>query len=92
MSDTPLPTYFVFGASKGLGYQFVRELLADGQKVSALVRDRAQADSCGVPTPSAAGDGAPRVSLGLPGLRVGAPAGPTTPIYDPADGVRGSLS
>jgi tRNA-2-methylthio-N6-dimethylallyladenosine synthase len=54
--------------------------------------DRAQADSCGVPTPSAAGDGAPRVSLGLPGLRVGAPAGPTTPIYDPADGVRGSLS
>ena len=45
MSDTPIPTYFVFGASKGLGYQFVRELLADGQKVSALVRDRAQADS-----------------------------------------------
>lgn len=45
MSDTHIPTYFVFGASKGLGYQFVRELLADGQKVSALVRDRAQADS-----------------------------------------------
>ncbi|WP_426183604.1 tRNA (N6-isopentenyl adenosine(37)-C2)-methylthiotransferase MiaB [Microbacterium sp. TWP3-1-2b2] len=33
--------------------------------------DRAQADSCGVPTPGA-GDGAPRaVSLGLPTLRVG---------------------
>jgi uncharacterized protein YbjT (DUF2867 family) len=36
--------YFVFGASRGLGYQFVRELLADGQHVSAMVRDRAQAD------------------------------------------------
>ena len=36
--------YFVFGASRGLGYQFVSELLADGQHVSALVRDRAQAD------------------------------------------------
>lgn len=45
MPDMPKATYFVFGASKGLGYQFVRELLADGQKVSALVRDRAQADS-----------------------------------------------
>ena len=44
--------------------------------------DRAQAESCGVPAPATAGD-APRVSLGLPTLRVA-----TSPIYDPADGER----
>lgn len=33
--------------------------------------DRAQAESCGVPTPAAAGDGPRPVSLGLPTLRVG---------------------
>ncbi|MBD8703300.1 tRNA (N6-isopentenyl adenosine(37)-C2)-methylthiotransferase MiaB [Frigoribacterium sp. CFBP 13712] len=48
--------------------------------------DRAQADSCGVPasaTGSTGASGAPRVSLGLPTLRVS-----TTPIYDAADGLR----
>jgi len=33
--------------------------------------DRAQAESCGVPTPAAAADGPRAVSLGLPTLRVG---------------------
>ncbi|MEK6343241.1 MAG: MiaB/RimO family radical SAM methylthiotransferase, partial [Curtobacterium sp.] len=33
--------------------------------------DRAQAESCGVPTPSTPGDGPRPVSLGLPSLRVG---------------------
>ncbi|WP_345374032.1 tRNA (N6-isopentenyl adenosine(37)-C2)-methylthiotransferase MiaB [Frondihabitans cladoniiphilus] len=46
--------------------------------------DRAEAASCGVPAaPGTAGVGAPRVSLGLPTLRVA-----TTPIYDPTDGLR----
>lgn len=56
--------------------------------------DRAQAESCGVPTTAGGATSAagPKVSLGLPGLRIGAPAGPTTPIYDPADGERGSLA
>jgi tRNA-2-methylthio-N6-dimethylallyladenosine synthase len=47
--------------------------------------DRAEAASCGVPTPaSASGSTEPgRVSLGLPTLRVG-----TTPIYDMLDGQR----
>ncbi len=43
--------------------------------------DRAQAESCGVPEPSSGA--APKVSLGLPTLRVA-----TTPIYDAADGER----
>jgi tRNA-2-methylthio-N6-dimethylallyladenosine synthase len=33
--------------------------------------DRAEAESCGVPTPAAPGDGPRPVSLGLPTLRVG---------------------
>ncbi|RII91377.1 tRNA (N6-isopentenyl adenosine(37)-C2)-methylthiotransferase MiaB, partial [Clavibacter michiganensis] len=41
--------------------------------------ERAQADSCGVPTPQAgagsSAGGAPRVSLGLPSLRVPTAAG-----------------
>ncbi|MGV8851911.1 MAG: tRNA (N6-isopentenyl adenosine(37)-C2)-methylthiotransferase MiaB [Rhodoglobus sp.] len=45
--------------------------------------DRAEADSCGVPTAGATGDGGPRVSLGLPTIRVS-----TTPIYDPTDSLR----
>ncbi|MGV8913660.1 MAG: tRNA (N6-isopentenyl adenosine(37)-C2)-methylthiotransferase MiaB [Rhodoglobus sp.] len=45
--------------------------------------DRAEADSCGVPTGAATGDGGPRVSLGLPTIRVS-----TTPIYDPTDSLR----
>ncbi|MHB1173279.1 MAG: tRNA (N6-isopentenyl adenosine(37)-C2)-methylthiotransferase MiaB [Lacisediminihabitans sp.] len=43
--------------------------------------DRAEAESCAVPSPAAPASGAGRVSLGLPTLRV-----PTTPIYDLADG------
>ncbi|WP_411558495.1 tRNA (N6-isopentenyl adenosine(37)-C2)-methylthiotransferase MiaB [Plantibacter sp. MPB07] len=51
--------------------------------------DRAQADSCGVPTPAGAAEPG-RVSLGLPGLRIGAPTVDvtTSPIYDPSDGER----
>lgn len=49
--------------------------------------DRAQAESCGVPSPSASASasagGAPRISLGLPTLRVA-----TSPLYDPTDGLR----
>lgn len=53
--------------------------------------DRAQAASCGTPTPS--GESAPgRVSLGVPTLRIGSPtAAPqvsTMPIYDVTDGER----
>lgn len=44
--------------------------------------DRAEAESCAVPSP-AGGAELGRVSLGLPSLRVG-----TTPIYDLADGQR----
>ncbi|WP_168916017.1 tRNA (N6-isopentenyl adenosine(37)-C2)-methylthiotransferase MiaB [Microcella flavibacter] len=64
-------------------------LLADAGEAPRIRRtragdawDRAQAESCGAPTPAATGD-APRVSLGLPTLRVA-----TSPIYDPADGQR----
>jgi tRNA-2-methylthio-N6-dimethylallyladenosine synthase len=45
--------------------------------------DRADAESCGVPTGAATGDAGPRVSLGLPTVRVS-----TTPIYDPTDSLR----
>lgn len=45
--------------------------------------DRAEADSCGVPSGAATGDVGPRVSLGLPTIRVS-----TTPIYDPSDSLR----
>jgi tRNA-2-methylthio-N6-dimethylallyladenosine synthase len=46
--------------------------------------DRAEAESCAVPAHgSAAADGAAKVSLGFPTLRVA-----TTPIYDPTDGLR----
>jgi tRNA-2-methylthio-N6-dimethylallyladenosine synthase len=52
--------------------------------------DRAEAASCGVPSPSgstsASKPGA--VSLGLPSLRVGPPTGVTIPIYDISDGLR----
>ncbi|MWV60231.1 tRNA (N6-isopentenyl adenosine(37)-C2)-methylthiotransferase MiaB [Rathayibacter sp. VKM Ac-2754] len=49
--------------------------------------DRAQTESCGVPTAPAAAGAAPRVSLGLPTLRART-ATLTTPIYDTADGER----
>jgi tRNA-2-methylthio-N6-dimethylallyladenosine synthase len=69
-------------------------LLADSQDGAPLeIRrtrageawDRAEAASCAVPahTPSTATDGIPRVSLGLPTLRVA-----TSPIYDASDGLR----
>jgi tRNA-2-methylthio-N6-dimethylallyladenosine synthase len=45
--------------------------------------DRAEAQSCGVSTGAATGDAGPRVSLGLPTVRVS-----TTPIYDPTDSLR----
>ena len=63
--------------------------------------DRAQVESCAVPTPTASGaasGAAPaRVNLGLPTLRIGSPTVPSTPstptvstvpIYDSADGQR----
>ena len=62
--------------------------------------DRAEAESCGVPTADAAQPAPPgRVSLGLPAIRVtggssasyGAPPAmraTTLPIYDPSDGIR----
>ncbi|HVX06330.1 tRNA (N6-isopentenyl adenosine(37)-C2)-methylthiotransferase MiaB [Humibacter sp.] len=75
-------------------------LLADAQAgVPLAVRrtragdawDRAEAESCAVPSHGASGAEG-RVSLGLPTLRsrldVGTSAGPTTPIYDLADGER----
>ncbi|NQX06192.1 tRNA (N6-isopentenyl adenosine(37)-C2)-methylthiotransferase MiaB [Rathayibacter sp. VKM Ac-2856] len=54
--------------------------------------DRAQTESCGVPAAPGSG-AAPKVSLGLPSLRLRplAPAAPqalTTPIYDALDGER----
>jgi len=68
-------------------------LLADSQDGSPLqIRrtgageawDRAEAASCAVPAHgSTMSDGAAKVSLGLPTLRVA-----TTPIYDPTDGLR----
>jgi tRNA-2-methylthio-N6-dimethylallyladenosine synthase len=45
--------------------------------------DRAQAASCAVPSAPARVGEPPRVSLGLPTLRVS-----TTPIYDESDGLR----
>jgi len=52
--------------------------------------DRAEAESCAVPTPAGAASGKPgSVSLGFPGLRIGAPTGVSTiPIYDVTDGLR----
>jgi tRNA-2-methylthio-N6-dimethylallyladenosine synthase len=68
-------------------------LLADSQDGSPLrIRrtrsgeawDRAEAESCAVPAHgSTASDGAAKVSLGLPSLRVA-----TTPIYDLSDDQR----
>jgi tRNA-2-methylthio-N6-dimethylallyladenosine synthase len=45
--------------------------------------DRAQTDSCGVPTSASTSGAGPRVSLGLPTIRVS-----TTPIYEPTDSLR----
>ncbi|GAA2233234.1 tRNA (N6-isopentenyl adenosine(37)-C2)-methylthiotransferase MiaB [Herbiconiux moechotypicola] len=57
--------------------------------------DRAQAESCAVPTPAGASGPTPgRVSLGLPSLRIGsaprvAPGVATLPIYSTTDDLRG---
>jgi tRNA-2-methylthio-N6-dimethylallyladenosine synthase len=45
--------------------------------------DRSEAESCGAPTTSSPGGSGPRVSLGLPSVRVA-----TIPIYDPSDSLR----
>ena len=55
--------------------------------------DRAEAESCAVPTPAGATAAGPgRVSLGLPSLRIRepltTPSAGTLPIYDPTDGQR----
>jgi tRNA-2-methylthio-N6-dimethylallyladenosine synthase len=52
--------------------------------------DRAEAESCAVPAPGGESSGKPgSVSLGFPGLRIGAPSGVSTiPIYDVTDGLR----
>ncbi|MEO7017098.1 MAG: tRNA (N6-isopentenyl adenosine(37)-C2)-methylthiotransferase MiaB [Leifsonia sp.] len=55
--------------------------------------DRAEAESCAVPTPTgASASGKGRVSLGLPSLRIAepliSPGVGTMPIYDPTDGLR----
>ena len=52
--------------------------------------DRAEAESCGVPAGHGGGGASPAgpVNLGLPSLRIGSPAGATTPIYDVTDGLR----
>jgi tRNA-2-methylthio-N6-dimethylallyladenosine synthase len=72
-------------------------LLADSADGSPLVVrrtaagdawDRADADSCGVPGPAGPASASGRVSLGLPTLRIGNPAGATIPIYDLNDGQR----
>ncbi len=71
------------------------QLIADSVDGSPLVVrrtrsgdawDRAEAESCAVPSHATATPGA--VSLGLPTLRVGAPSGVTIPIYDISDGLR----
>jgi len=51
--------------------------------------DRAEAESCGVSVGhGGAASPAGPVNLGLPSLRIGSPAGATTPIYDVTDGLR----
>ena len=42
MSTTP-STWLIVGASRGLGLEFVRQLLARGDRVVATVRDAAKA-------------------------------------------------
>jgi tRNA-2-methylthio-N6-dimethylallyladenosine synthase len=49
--------------------------------------DRAEAESCAVPSSEGSTPGG-AVSLGLPTLRIGAPSGVTIPIYDITDGLR----
>jgi tRNA-2-methylthio-N6-dimethylallyladenosine synthase len=51
--------------------------------------DRAEAESCAVPSHGGAATEPGRVSLGLPSLRVGPPSSVSTiPIYDVSDGLR----
>ena len=55
--------------------------------ISGDAWDRAEAASCAVPAPANGGE-KPRVSLGLPAVRIGAPQVSTSPIYDLHDGQR----
>jgi tRNA-2-methylthio-N6-dimethylallyladenosine synthase len=75
------PFYLLADSSDGAPLRIRRTRAGDAW-------DRAEAESCAVPshgtqTTGASGDGVARVSLGLPTLRVA-----TTPIYDPTDGLR----
>lgn len=78
------PFYLIADTSDGRPLQVRRTTAGDAW-------DRAQAESCGVPTTPSAPSAPGRVSLGLPSLRVGPPAsvsGGMTPIYDQLDGQR----
>ena len=78
------PFYLIADTADGLPLQVRRTAAGDAW-------DRAQAESCGVPTSPSSSTAPGRVSLGLPSLRVGPPAsvaGATTPIYDQLDGQR----
>ncbi|WP_423923701.1 tRNA (N6-isopentenyl adenosine(37)-C2)-methylthiotransferase MiaB [Frigoribacterium sp. 2-23] len=70
------PFYLLADAAPGGVYAVRRTRAGDAW-------DRSEAASCGVPATPSASTGAPRVSLGLPTLRVA-----TAPIYDVADGQR----
>jgi tRNA-2-methylthio-N6-dimethylallyladenosine synthase len=65
--------YLVADASPG-------EWLVVRRTASGDAWDRAQAESCGVPTPAGAPAEAARVSLGLPGLRIGTGPGAALPL------------
>jgi len=63
--------------------------LAIRRTASGDAWDRAEAASCAVPVPAGANGEKPRVSLGLPTLRIGSvPQVSTTPIYDLLDDQR----
>lgn len=77
------PFYLLADSSDGAPLRIRRTRAGDAW-------DRAHTESCGVPAPVGA-SAAPRVSLGLPSLRVRSNTDSdtlTTPIYDAADGER----
>jgi len=92
-SETPRPGDIVsVTITEAASFHLVADA-APGQKLairrtrSGDAWDRAEAESCAVPSPSV--DGKKTVSLGLPSLRVGPPATVSTiPIYDVTDGQR----
>tara|TARA_R110002020_G_scaffold444329_1_gene655762 strand:- start:32558 stop:34111 length:1554 start_codon:yes stop_codon:yes gene_type:complete len=87
-SDTPRPGDVVtLTVTEAAAFHLVADTPVGGRLDIRRTRagdawDRADAESCGVPS-AASGDAKPRVSLGLPTLRVA-----TTPIYDPTDSLR----